>query len=61
MKGDLPLSFYNKQTEVKNMEEKHHCERCGRELSADEYALYDGLCSDCYETEQDEEDMEEDD
>jgi len=42
-------------------EEKDYvCLRCGAKITKREYETYDGLCSDCYEIEIDELDLDED-
>jgi NMD protein affecting ribosome stability and mRNA decay len=39
---------------------RYTCERCGREITQEEYETYDGMCQDCYEIEIDELDYEDD-
>jgi DNA-directed RNA polymerase subunit RPC12/RpoP len=40
-------------------EKVYKCMRCGRKITRDEYETCDGLCSDCYEIEIDELDLDE--
>jgi len=37
---------------------KHHCKRCGEEISEEEYEEYDGFCESCYWLEEEELDEE---
>jgi hypothetical protein len=30
-------------------EEKHYCSVCGREISREEYEVYDGMCWECWD------------
>ena len=30
-------------------EEKHYCERCFKEITQEEYELYDDMCEECFE------------
>ena len=41
-------------------DKRYMCERCGREITQEEYETYDGMCQDCYEIEIDELDYEDD-
>jgi len=42
-------------------EKVYRCMRCGRKIKEEEYETYNGLCEECYETEVDELDYEDDD
>lgn len=39
---------------------KYYCERCGKEISKDEYEEFNGFCEECYWMEEDELTEEED-
>lgn len=39
----------DKSTDFSFPEEKHYCERCFKEISQEEYELYDDMCEECFE------------
>ena len=42
-------------------DEEYTCQRCGRQISQEDYETYDGMCLECYEIEIDELDYEDED
>lgn len=39
----------DKSADFNFQEEKHYCERCFKEISQEEYELYDDMCEECFE------------
>lgn len=39
----------DKSSKFNVSEEKHYCERCFKEISQEEYELYDDMCEECFE------------
>lgn len=39
----------NKYTKINSIKEKYYCERCFKEISEEEYELYDEMCEECFE------------
>jgi len=46
---------------MRGCEDIYRCERCGREITEEEYETYSGLSDECHEIEIDELDSEDDD
>jgi ribosome-binding protein aMBF1 (putative translation factor) len=36
-------------TKNKTKKEEYHCEICGRKITKEEYAAYDGMCWECWD------------
>ena len=39
----------NEYIKINSMKEKYYCERCFKEISEEEYELYDDMCEECFE------------
>ena len=39
----------NEYIRINSMKEKYYCERCFKEISEEEYELYDDMCEECFE------------
>ena len=39
----------NEYIKINSMKEKYYCERCFKEISQEEYELYDDMCEECFE------------
>ena len=39
----------NEYIKINSMKEKYNCERCFKEISEEEYELYDEMCEECFE------------
>ena len=39
----------NEYIKINSMKEKYYCERCFKEISEEEYELYDEMCEECFE------------
>ena len=39
----------DKNIDINFPEEKYYCERCFKEISQEEYELYDDMCEECFE------------